>query len=716
LSKKEIISVKDASFDMPYSSVFSGSPLITVGMKRPEINLIKGADGKLNVMSLMKPSVLTGASSSKASGVGSENAGARVELPAMVLNAHFGIGIESAKIIYKDQSIALTNTIDSLNLRVKDFSLSRKTELELWADLKTQMGADTKLEGPLRLLADLSPQVSDGEVKSATVNATFSADDLSIEKGSLFIKKKGVPANFKFAGTLDQASLKLKEASARFHNAEITLAGSFQKDSGLDFRYEAKPVELKPWSELVPMLKEYELEGKLGLKGTLKGKPESLQYQARLLIESLAAKGPNLKARPVINGSIEIATDKIERFRIDLKGPGNEITLDGKMISFSKPMINFTLTSPKGLDLDQWIEFPKTDSKAAGKAGAGVEKGASGAASGKGSDSDLDAMLEPIRKNEMLKSTSIEGTVSIAFIKAMGVRVDDLAGKVQFKNLVAAFTGLRMKMYDGLMSGTFSTDLKPKEPLYNMNFSVSGFDIQKAVESEFKAFKDTVLGRLSASIQGGGASFNSDVAKRKLQMKGDFKVINASFKTIDIARMANDAINGSLGKIADKVPVLKGKNLRVNSNAGSKYDLISSSFTISNGVMDAPNFVAKASPKNGIDLKGSIKMGLIDQSLDARWELTDTYHVTGADQLSVNIAGKEIKNFLAKNEKDAVVIPFTVGCKWSTPCPNYSQVPEYLAGVAAGRLKNIATDVVKEKVKDAAKGALQNGLKGLFGR
>jgi hypothetical protein len=42
-----------------------------------------------------------------------------------------------------------------------------------------------------------------------------------------------------------------------------------------------------------------------------------------------------------------------------------------------------------------------------------------------------------------------------------------------------------------------------------------------------------------------------------------------------------------------------------------------------------------------------------------------------------------------------------------------------LAGVVAGRLSHVAQDTVKEKVKDAVKGVLQQGvgnaLKGLFG-
>ena len=89
--------------------------------------------------------------------------------------------------------------------------------------------------------------------------------------------------------------------------------------------------------------------------------------------------------------------------------------------------------------------------------------------------------------------------------------------------------------------------------------------------------------------------------------------------------------------------------------------------------------------------------------------------MTGADQLNVAIAGKQINNFLAKGEKDPVIIPVSVGCKWSAPCPSYNAAPEYLAGLAAARLSHVAQDEVKSKVQEAGKKILGDQFKKLFG-
>jgi AsmA protein len=701
-----VVSVKDASFDLPYSSVFSGAPLITLRMVQPDLQVLKSKDGKLNVLGLMKSAEVAGEVKKEESSAGA------VALPAMAVNSHVGVSIENARLVYKDQGMGLTNTIDQLNLRVKDFSLSRKTEMELWADLKTKMG-DLTVEGPLKLIADLTPEVSGGEFKSAKVNAIFTADDLEIQKGALFFKKKGIPTNFQFNGAMDTSKLNLERAAMKFHNAEIVVTGSYDKVSGADIRFEAKRIDLKPWSDLIPMLKAFELEGGLAMKGDVKGTPDAIQYHADIKATNFAMKGPMLKAKPVINADIMIATDRVEQFLVDLKGPGNEVILKGKLVSFSKPQLNFALTSPKGMDLDQWIEFPKTKAPSASAKSSSESKS--------GTDQvDFDAMVDPIRKNEMMKSMVIDGSVSIAFIKAMNVRIDDLVAKIQMKNLVTSLTGLKMKMYSGSVAGAFTTDLKPADPQYNMSLAVNGVDLQKAIESQFQSFKDTMVGTLSMNMQGSGMSFNADEIKKKLQLKGDFKVGNAMFKTIDVARMANAAITDAIQQIGSKVPAVQGKKVSIPGDKDTRYETVSSRFTLSNGVMEAPDFYAKAAPKSGVDIKGYTRLGLVDESLDAKWELIDAQHLI--EPLNVSIGSQSVVNVLAKGEKDPIILPITVGCKWTSPCPSYTSTAEYLAGVTAGRVAKAAGEEVKAKAKSAVEDAVKKAIgggspfKGLFGR
>jgi hypothetical protein len=707
-----IAEVKDASFNMPYTSVLSGSPLITLHMANPNISIIKNKQGQMNVMTLMKTEAAAEQkaaqkSADQKSDDPSADAAKSIALPALALNARVGVLIEHAKLLYQDDSMQLKNTIDDFNLRIRDFSLSRSTELELWADLKTQMGDDLKVEGPLRLEASLTPEISGGEFKSAAVIANLTADDLDIQKGVMFHKKKGVPSNFKIDGKLDQQSLNLKQAMLRFHNAEITLSGIFSQVTGADLAFKAKPIELKSWSDLVPMLKEYELEGAIQLDGTIKGKPESLGYRALLGIQSFSMKGPNLKSKPIIQGQVAIATDQIEKFSFDLKGPGNDLQLSGKLVSFTKPQIQFAVKSKNGLDLDQWIEFPKKSASAQLKLPAIMDIAYAAATA---APDDYDAMLEPLKKNDIFRAMALEGSIALPFVKAMNVKIDQIQSKVQMQGGAITLSGISLKLFDGTAQGNMTTKLLTSKPEYSMKLSVTGFDMSKAVESQFVAFKNTFTGKLSTSVEGAGSSFNSDLAKRRLQMKGNFSIANSTFKTLDITKAVNEALSSSIDKLGNQIPMLKGKKIAMNSNSESKYESITGTFTIRDGILNAPDFYAKAATKSGIDLRGSTQMGLVDESIDARWEVSDVQKMTGADQLNVDIAGKMIKNVLAKGENDPVILPIKVGCKWSAPCPNYSEVPAYLAGVAAKRLASGAGDAAKAKAASAVQDAIKKNL------
>jgi uncharacterized protein involved in outer membrane biogenesis len=711
---KEVLSVKDAAFDLPFASVFSGSPTITLKLKAPSITVLRDSTGKWNALDLVKGlNASTPAPGTPATKT-AEASGPAPALPALVLNARFGLSVEDARLSTEDRTSGLSNTIENLNLEVRDLSLSRKTDIELWATLRTKL-QDLRVEGPIRLKVGILPELKDGAFKSATIETNASADELEIEKGVLFKKSKGIPANFSMKASADTAGVQIRESLLRFHNASVALTGKVEATGPLSLKVEAKPVELAPWSELVPMLKAYELSGRFTLNAEAGGKPDALTYSAKMVFDGVSAKGPGLKAKPVLNGKVEVATDRIEKFLFDLTGPGNELRLEGSLNHFLKPEVRFSLTSPKGMDLDQWVVFPEPVASPKTK---GTAEPA--APSAKAPEEDFDALLAPLRSNPIARGTDLQGTFLFSFIKAKGIRIEDLGGKVTMKNLSLALSAFKMRIYGGTLTGGMTLDLLPAEPRYSLKFALREFDLQKAVEAQMAAFKNTVVGKLSASIEGAGSSFNPGPAKKKIDLKGEFKIVDGAFLAFDVAKMANEAINGSIGKVAEKVPVLKGQSFQVNSRADSRYESISGHFKIAGGVLTAPDFFAKAAPKRGIDLKGSTRMGLVDESIDAKWELIDRERVTGADQLKVSIAGRTIPNFLAKGENEPVILPVTVGCKWTAPCVSYTEVPEYLGRVAAARIgkgaEEAAKDLVKEKAKEAAKEAVGKALKGLFGR
>ena len=173
----------------------------------------------------------------------------------------------------------------------------------------------------------------------------------------------------------------------------------------------------------------------------------------------------------------------------------------------------------------------------------------------------------------------------------------------------------------------------------------------------------------------------------------------------------------ALARVAEKVPALKGRPLGAPANRESSYEFIRSSFQLSGGRFSAPNLEAKAEKGKGIDLQGRVAVDLKDLSLDTKFQLVDTYNLTRARDLSADLAGVQVPAILAEKGKP-VVIPVTVGCQVSKPCPSYTELPEHFARVALSNLTGSAKEKVKseakQKIGEAIKKALPGGLNRLF--
>jgi hypothetical protein len=285
------------------------------------------------------------------------------------------------------------------------------------------------------------------------------------------------------------------------------------------------------------------------------------------------------------------------------------------------------------------------------------------------------------------------------------------------KDLAVNLESASVRLFDGAAAFSGKMDMKPEKPTYSFTGKIDGLQLQQAVESQFSFLKNTLLGRLSATVSGSGSSFNVAPALRALDMKGSFDVRQARFATLDITKMAFEGINQSLGKVAEKVPALQGRRLGAPGSRESAYEFIRSKFQLSGGKFSAPDFEAKAEPNKGIDLKGRVSVNLQDLSLDTRFELVDTYNLTRARDISIDVAGVPVQNLLAEKGRP-VVIPITVGCTVSKPCPSYTELPEHFTRVALANLGGSAKEKLKseatKQLGDAIKKALPGGFKKLF--
>jgi hypothetical protein len=190
-------------------------------------------------------------------------------------------------------------------------------------------------------------------------------------------------------------------------------------------------------------------------------------------------------------------------------------------------------------------------------------------------------------------------------------------------------------------------------------------------------------------------------------------------------KIVRDGLNESLGKITAQVPALKGKTITDLPNQASNFDSMTSDFKIAGGKFYAPNFVAKAMPGQGIDIKGNTTVGLQDYALETAWEFTDTYNLTHLRDISIEQAGILVPHVFAEGGSP---IHFEVhaGCTLLKPCYSYTEIPAKLSSVAlvnigkalAGKskeeLKKKAAELIDQVAPKDISPEIKNKLKGLF--
>ncbi len=712
---EKVISVKDVYFHIPFTSLMSGSPLITLKLQEPEIRVVKDKQGKMNAVTLMKSSAST-TETKKQEEVPAPEAKGSSQPPSFVTKARFGLEIRQASLLYKDEAQSLESKITDLNFLIKDFSMERPSLFEFWAKLDTKMGKTMHVMGPVTASATVTPEFKGSEFHQAKIVLKASMDDVSIEMPEVFEKKAGVPAHFSSTMLATQTSFSMEQMECVFFNATIDgklAVKDFDKEGTLSLDIKSNEISLAPWGQLLVSLKDHELSGSANFNASASGKMLEPKYALEANLNDFKAKNPKLKVIPTVKGHLKVVTDKVEDLSFSLDAGASKLEGKGWVENFKKPKMEFKLTSP-GLDLDSFMDLKTTAEKnaASGK----VETTAPVAASETGKKSepaavakeeDMDILLEPLRQNEMAKNLVGNFKVNFASLKAYDVKMTDLNASMTMKNLNFSVDSAAVKVWDSEMKGKMAIDMLPNTPGYNFNFDVAHLNIQKAVESRFALFKNTLLGSANFSMSGNGQSFTTSKAKKNLISKGNLNVKDATFATIDIVKVAGEGINKT---VADKVPAAKDKKINVSDNTQSKYTSVTSDFTISNGVFNAPNFFAKAEPNKGIDVKGSTQLGLLDYAVKANWELIDTYNVTHARDLSVEQNGVRVEHILADGN-EPVKMPILVEGTAMEPKISYTAAFEALSRVVIKNIGNAVADKAKAEAKKQLEDAAQKAVK-----
>ena len=739
----EILTVNEAEFYLPFLPILKGDPVISFRMLKPNITVLKEKDGKLNIMSIV-PSTKVGQleqnkkSTIKYAAIGSAitkepSAGffvkhayasepavenEKFQIPDLVKKARLDIEFLDSIMNYKDKSSGLSSKLNELNLIIRGISMGGRASIEFWAKLSTKLGESISVAGPFRITGKIDPKFDNSEFVSTNLALSADLTSLNISAGEMFNKKPGKTVTLALDVFMTPKNIDLKKLKVIFHKAVLNIAGKINNldatsnttspklQTVMDVDIKSDPIPLGDWADIAPVAKDYAPEGSLAILAKLTGPIEKFEYQAQVIIKDLSAKLPMLKANPKIQGEIQIKTNRAEKVYFNIKAPGNDLSISGKVLSFFPPAANFRFKST-GMDIDKLFDF-KNPAKVA-QASTALEnivktiskleliQNAAQAADKK--TENYDTLLDPIRNNQSLKDLLFLGNVSINYLKIMDIMVKNIYFDTAIKNLALTLKGLRFRVFEGIINADSQINIKPKLPQYAFKLKVSDLDLKQAIKSQLELFKNTLHGKANIQAEGRGESFNPDVAISKINVKGKMDIKDANFVTIDVSKMAIEALNNAVERATKNIPGIQKKSFNKLPAKEAAYERIYTDFSLSESVFNAPNFTAKAKPGKSLDLSGFVRLNISSKDISAKFEVIDRYNLSGAKDVSVSIAGSDVKNILAQSGK-SVSFPVTVGCKITAPCYSYTEAVEHLAKVAASNVGSAARNKINKQVQD----------------
>ncbi len=724
----EIIRVKKASFHLPLLPLLSGSPVVTFQMKQPMIHIIKQKTGQLNLMTLCSetsappPAPVTtvtpphGTPAFKDQKTG-------LNLPGFAIRSRLGIEFLNALVSYQDHTNGFRSEITDLSVKLKDISLSHPVELEIFAHLHTQLSPELNLEGPVKITGKAQPSFRSGKFDSISLNIQGDFDQLEISIAHLFKKKKGILAQFQTHIVLSEEKVKFENIFAQFLNTEWIADGMIQlrthptspidpiSQMNMNFNVKSNPMLLNPWIKLMPLLHPYAPSGSAQIEGTVQGLISNPSYHLQLQFSDVTTTLPQLKESLQFNGKIQVIPDQIKWTALTLKTTGGDIQFKGQLISFSHPQLSLEVTSSL-IDLDPWIVFMDQASKqelAKTIQNPSVQKLQKTSLK---TNPSLDQDLGWLRKNSILKNARAHFDFRFKKLKAHPIVMEDLLCQLNVQNLSARLESCQATLFSGKVSLNAQLNIKPQVPHYEFQVQVADLNMTQAIESQFAFLKNTANGTLHFYIKGHGSSLDPQWAMPHLEANGDLKIENATFATIDIAKMVGDSLDKMIGKLGHQIQDLKTKTVKKLADGSMKYQSITSDFSISQGQLRAPHFFAQAKPQAGIDIKGTTTVGLQDGSLNADWNVIDTYHLTHAQDLSVDYQGVHVDHLLSEDHSP-FRFPIHVGCTLQSPCYSDTEVLEFLSKIAFKNITSSVKNKVQNEVKEKAHSMIQQAIPSL---
>src|SRR5579864_5325228 len=264
----------------------------------------------------------------------------------------------------------------------------------------------------------------------------------------------------------------------------------------------------------------------------------------------------------------------------------------------------------------------------------------------------------------MLNKMTGGGTVTIGTVQYDELVLNNVRSNVSLNHGVIQLNPLTSQLYGGQENGSISIDMRPAQPVYNVNLKTSKVDANKLV-SAVSSIKQMIYGLLDSNVNATFSSTNADAIARGLNGTLGLNLTNGKLANLDLLHEL-----ASVGKFVGQLPSAP--------KGFTNLAQLSGNFDVKNGVAQTNNLKAVI---DGGTLAAKGLVNLADQSLNL--------HVTAvlSKVMSRQVGGTQIGGFMntaLANNQGELVIPAIVTGTFQHP-----QVTPDLQELAQMKVQNL---------------------------
>ena len=264
----------------------------------------------------------------------------------------------------------------------------------------------------------------------------------------------------------------------------------------------------------------------------------------------------------------------------------------------------------------------------------------------------------------MLNKMTGGGTVTIGTVQYDDLVLNNVRSNVSLNHGVIQLNPLTSQVYGGQENGSVSIDMRPAQPVYNVNLKTNKVDANKLVSS-VSSIKQMIYGLLDSDVNATFSSPSADSIARGLNGTLGLNLTNGKLANLDLLHEL-----ATVGKFVGGVPAApKGFTNLVQ---------LTGNFDVKNGVAQTNNLKAVI---DGGTLAAKGFVNLADQSLNL--------HVTAvlSKAMSQQVGGTQVGGFMntaLANNQGELVIPAVITGTFQHP-----QVTPDLQEVAQMKVQNL---------------------------